>query len=84
MAIEPLLRGWGLSPGTAQLLAIAIVVVLLTVVTIILGELVPKVYALRNKERVCLVISPPMQWFFGYVNFNPDYSPNGLVRSKKG
>jgi putative hemolysin len=33
------------------------------VITIIVGELVPKVFALRNKEWVCLTLSPLMQWF---------------------
>jgi putative hemolysin len=35
----------------------------LTIVTIVGGELVPKVFALRNKELVCLTLSPLMEWF---------------------
>lgn len=31
--------------------------------TIIFGELIPKVFALRNKEWVCLRMSAAMQWF---------------------
>ena len=31
--------------------------------TIVCGELVPKVFALRNKEWVCLRLSPTMRWF---------------------
>lgn len=62
-SLEPWLRGLGLSAGMAQFIAIAIVVVPLTVVTIIFGELVPKVFALRNKEWVCLKLSPAMEWF---------------------
>lgn len=62
-SLQPLLIGWGLSPAVAQLLAIAIVVAPLTVITIVFGELVPKVFALRNKERVCLKLSPAMEWF---------------------
>lgn len=61
--IEPIFLGWGMSAGWAQFLAIAVVVMPLTVVTIIFGELVPKVFALRNKEWVCLTLSPPMEWF---------------------
>ena len=61
--LEPVLRGWGFSAGVSQVLAIALVVAPLTVFTIILGELVPKVFALRNKEWVCLKLSPPMEWF---------------------
>ena len=52
-----------LSPATAEVLAIALVVAPLTAVTIVFGELVPKVFALRNKELVCLRLSPPMKWF---------------------
>lgn len=62
-AIQPYLRELGFSPSASQFLAIAAVVAPLTFVTIIAGELVPKVYALRNKERVCLLLSPFMYWF---------------------
>ena len=51
------------SEGTAEVLAIALVVIPLTVVTIVVGELIPKVFALRNAERVCLTLSPFMRWF---------------------
>lgn len=53
----------GISEGMAEFLAIAIVVIPLTVVTIVVGELIPKVFALRNPERVCLALSPLMRWF---------------------
>lgn len=53
----------GLSPALAEALALAVVVVPLTIVTIIVGELIPKVFALRNKELVCLRLSPLMMGF---------------------
>jgi len=53
----------GVSSGVAEVLAIAAIVAPLTVVTIIFGELIPKVFALRNNEWVSLRLSPPMQWF---------------------
>lgn len=59
--------GLGVSPGLAEFLAIVAVVLPLTVVTIIFGELIPKVFALRNKEWVCLKLSPPMKWFVSAV-----------------
>jgi putative hemolysin len=62
-SIEPTLMAWGLSPSLAAFLAIVLIVAPLTIVTIILGELVPKVFALRNQEWVCLRLSPPMEWF---------------------
>jgi len=62
--IAPLLQSHlGASPGVAQALAIALVVVPLTAVTMIFGELAPKVFALRNKEWLCLKLSPTMRWF---------------------
>lgn len=51
------------STGVAEFLAIAFVVVPLTVGTSIFGELIPKMFALRNKEWVCLRMSPAMHWF---------------------
>lgn len=62
-SIEPLLLNWGVPRGAAGIIAITIVVVPLTTLTIIFGELVPKVFALRNKEWVCLKLSQPMEWF---------------------
>lgn len=60
--IVPLLCQAGVSPVLADPLAIGIVVVPLTVLTIICGELIPKVFSLRNKEWVCLRLSPWMSW----------------------
>jgi putative hemolysin len=66
-SFEPMLLRWGIPESLSQILAIAIVVVPLTIVTIVAGELVPKVFALRNKELVCLTLSPMMEWFSASV-----------------
>jgi len=60
--IVPLLHQLGVAPVLVDPLAVALVVVPLTIVTIILGELVPKVFGLRNKEWVTLRLSPLMRW----------------------
>jgi len=66
--IAPKLRAaFGVPAGLSEMLAIAIVVVPLTVATILFGELIPKVFALRNKEWVCLRMSPAMRWFAAAV-----------------
>jgi putative hemolysin len=52
-----------ISSQLAEVLGIALVVFPLTIVTIIVGELIPKVFALRNQEWVCLRLSPAMSWF---------------------
>src|SRR5690606_14086143 len=46
-----------------EVLALATVVVPLTALTIIFGELVPTVFALRNAEWVCFKLSPLMSGF---------------------
>jgi putative hemolysin len=51
------------SPAASTIVAIAVMVVPLTVFTIMFGELIPKVFSLRNKEWVCLRLSPVMRWF---------------------
>jgi putative hemolysin len=53
----------GLTSGMADVCAIALIVVPLTVVTILFGELIPKVFALRNQEWLCLKLSPFMRGF---------------------
>jgi putative hemolysin len=60
--IAPFLQNY-VSARWAEFLALAIVVVPLTIITIVIGELIPKVFALRNKELVCLRLSPAMLWF---------------------
>ncbi len=61
--IAPYLREWGLTRLAANVVAITLVVVPLTAVTIVIGELMPKLFALRNKEWVCLTLSPLMKFF---------------------
>jgi putative hemolysin len=61
--IVPFLTGLGVSPGLADPIAIAMVVIPFTFVATIFGELVPKVFSLRNKEWVCLRLSSGMLWF---------------------
>ena len=61
--LSPMLQQYGLSQSTANVIAICLIVVPLTAVTIVVGELMPKLFALRHKEWVCLVLSPPMRFF---------------------
>jgi putative hemolysin len=61
--VSPFFERVGLPPTWSELAALTIVVVPYAVVTIVIGELLPKVFALRNKEWVCLRLSPFMSWF---------------------
>jgi putative hemolysin len=60
---ERLRESFDISQGMSEVLAIALIVLPLTVVTIIFGELVPKVFALKNQTRVVLTLSPIMYGF---------------------
>jgi putative hemolysin len=53
----------GVSEGSAEVVSILLVVLPLTIATIMFGELIPKVFALRNAEWVTLTLSPAMRWF---------------------
>lgn len=54
------LQGWGLTPGTAEVSATAIVVAVITFVTIVFGELVPKRIGQLYPEAVARAVSRPM------------------------
>jgi putative hemolysin len=52
-----------LGDWASDVIGVTLVVIPLSAVTIVVGELIPKVFALKNKEWVCLRFSPPMQAF---------------------
>ena len=52
-----------ISKTISEVIAIAFIVLPLSFVTIIVGELVPKTIALKNNEKICLLLSPVMKGF---------------------
>lgn len=54
------LRDLGLSVALSDTLAFAVVVMGVTYLSLIVGELVPKQIALRNAERIALIVARPM------------------------
>ncbi len=54
---------WHISHPLAHSLAVLGVVIPLSAFTIVFGELIPKVFAIENKEWVCLRLSPVMRVF---------------------
>jgi putative hemolysin len=52
----------GLQPSTVESASTAIVLIFLTTLAVILGELVPKSLALQNPTRTALFTVLPMQW----------------------
>jgi len=52
----------GLSPDTSHSVGFAIVIIIVTYVSLVVGELVPKQLALRSPEPIAAVMSRPMLW----------------------
>jgi putative hemolysin len=58
--VSPLLEPLPVVGGSADAVAFALVVVVITYSSLILGELVPKRIGLSNPERIASLIAPPM------------------------
>ena len=57
------LEGWfALEPDSAQTLAFVIVIGLTTYISLVIGELVPKQFALRSPEPIAVLAARPMLW----------------------
>lgn len=54
--------GFTLQPATAETLAFVLVISVTTYLSLIIGELVPKQFALRSPERIAVLVARPMQW----------------------
>jgi putative hemolysin len=52
----------GLSHGSAHTLGFGLVIVLITFVSLVVGEIVPKQFALRSPEPIAAIVSRPMRW----------------------
>ncbi|MEQ1754380.1 MAG: hemolysin family protein [Micropepsaceae bacterium] len=50
----------GLSVGVAETIGFGVVIAVITYLSLVVGELVPKQIALRNPERVAMVVAPAM------------------------
>jgi putative hemolysin len=53
---------WGIKPDTAQALGFALVIGITTFLSLIIGELVPKQFALRAPEPIAAFMARPMVW----------------------
>ncbi|PKP91560.1 MAG: DNA-binding protein [Alphaproteobacteria bacterium HGW-Alphaproteobacteria-16] len=52
----------GVAPQLAQTIGFSIVIALTTYASLIVGELVPKQFALRSPEPIAVVVAAPMLW----------------------
>ena len=84
VALSPMLAGYaGFDPGTAASTAAIVVLVTLTVLQVVIGELVPKSLALQFPTQVALATVLPMRW--SLAAFKPfiallNGSATGLLR----
>ena len=53
---------FGIDPETAQTLGFGLVIVLTTFASLVIGELVPKQFALRSPEAIAAIVARPMGW----------------------
>ncbi len=73
--LSPVLVGWNLQPGLADVLALVLVTLVISYVSIVLGELVAKRLALQRAEGTSLLLAPvidriatalrPIIWMLG-------------------
>jgi len=56
------IEAWGVEHETAETMGFAIVIALTTYASLIVGELVPKQFALRSPEPIAVLVATPMLW----------------------
>jgi putative hemolysin len=59
-SLVPVLTGWGMSQGAAETVAFIAVTLVIAYVSLVLGELVPKRFALQRAEKVALFVAAPI------------------------
>jgi putative hemolysin len=59
-SFDEVLEGWGIATRVAEPLAYVLVIGLITYLSVIVGELVPKHLALKNPERIACAVAPLM------------------------
>lgn len=58
----PVLGEWGLQSSSARAISLGVTVLLITLVTLVAGELVPKRLALAYAEPIASILAIPMRW----------------------
>ncbi|MDX1933465.1 MAG: hemolysin family protein [Capsulimonadales bacterium] len=77
------LTGLGLAPEAARSVAFFLVVALITYLSLVVGELVPKTLALNNAERIAVRVARPMNLLSRFASpmvWLLALSTNGLLR----
>jgi putative hemolysin len=61
--LSPVLVGWGLSEPFAETVALVAITLIVAYLSLVLGELAPKRFALQRAEGVATVVAPPLDRF---------------------
>lgn len=61
--LSPVLEGWGMPPGWADPVALVLITVLISYLSLVLGELAPKRIALQRAEAFALAVAPAVDRF---------------------
>jgi putative hemolysin len=77
------LTSWGVAEGVAGTVALVVVTVVVSYISLVLGELVPKRLAMQHPEALALAVAPFLDWiarFFRPVIWFLSVSTNALLR----
>lgn len=61
--VAPIFTGLGLSDGAADTLALVVMTLLIAYLSLVLGELVPKRFALQKSAALATIVAPPLSKF---------------------
>lgn len=61
--LTPVLQGWGVPGDVAGVISLVVLTLIVSYLSLVLGELVPKRLAMQKAERVSLIVAPPLSIF---------------------
>ncbi|WP_080795016.1 hemolysin family protein [Corynebacterium pacaense] len=61
--VSPVFVSWGMSQATADLVALVVLTIIVSYLSLVLGELVPKRIAMQKAERISLLVAKPLNVF---------------------
>ena len=61
--LAPTLETWGMTPTVAHGVSLVAMTVLVSYLSLVFGELVPKRIAMQNARRVSVIVAPPLDMF---------------------
>lgn len=62
--LHPLFDKWNINPSIAGVLSLGIAFTIMTYLHVVVGELAPKTFAIQKAEKVTLLLSAPLIWFY--------------------